>query len=141
MLKFIKSGEQQGGKPRLPQMSIGRFVIFLTLAVLLYLGVAAVGKAVQIYRLDQEERQIRGEIEELKARNEALQKQVEYLKSEAYVEKVAREELNLIKKGETAVIVLSPEGSAATAEKRPSENKESRQQPNWQRWWQFLFGE
>ncbi|MEW9096708.1 MAG: septum formation initiator family protein [Clostridiaceae bacterium] len=44
------------------------------------------------------------EIEKLEDKNEKLKDEVEMTKSDEYIEKLAREKLNLIKPGESAVI-------------------------------------
>ncbi|MFH2019270.1 MAG: septum formation initiator family protein [bacterium] len=67
-----------------------------------------------------------------------LQAQLEYVKSDYYLEKVAREELQLTKPGETVVIV--PEGIGATrAESNITTEGEDKTQ-NWQKWWEVIAG-
>ncbi|GAA0726012.1 septum formation initiator family protein [Clostridium malenominatum] len=44
------------------------------------------------------------EVEKLKEKNKTLQEEVDMSKSDSYIEKLAREKLNLIKPGENAVI-------------------------------------
>ena len=66
---------------------------------------------------------------------EELKKQLEYVKSDQFVEKEAREKLNFVKEGEV-VVVLPQEDS----NQKPDT---SNQKPisNWQKWIKVLFGE
>ncbi|MBI4302261.1 MAG: septum formation initiator family protein [Chloroflexi bacterium] len=120
-----------------PRVSIRWWILFLTMPLLIYFGLAAGAKAVENYQLRQQALGIQQEITELQTRHTLLSQYREYLASDEYIEKAAREELNLVKSGETAVIVLSPP---------PSENPNPLPdtKPNnpswWRQWWDFLFG-
>jgi len=71
-------------------------------------------------------------------RAEELKKREEYVQSEFYLEKVAREELHLAKPGETVVIVPSNQiVSDSAIQQSQSEIKEK---PNWQKWWEVVSG-
>ncbi len=74
----------------------------------------------------------------LVSEQEKLKKEEEYVGSPYYLEKVAREELHLAKEGETVVIV--PEGRKEELGVRKQELGESREKPNWQKWWEVLSG-
>jgi cell division protein FtsB len=98
-----------------------------------YLIYRASGSGLQSYRLAGQEQQIRREIAELKRQHEELMVLREYLRSDEYIEGVARRMLGLVKPGETLVIVSGPdeEGGGGAAEESG--------QPN-QPWWEALFG-
>ena len=76
-------------------------------ALLIYLAVPLRTYVAQRDRLNQLERQTQI-LEEQKTR---LQKQVELLQDPAYLERIARECLGMVKKGEIGFIVV-PEGSS-----------------------------
>ncbi|MDP2728158.1 MAG: hypothetical protein Q8P59_11530, partial [Dehalococcoidia bacterium] len=62
--------------------------------------------------------------------------------SPEYVEKEAREQLNLVQPGDTPLVVVSPtdkELPAGAAPTAPAVRNQSL--PNWQRWWNFFFAE
>jgi len=123
----------------LPSLSTKRILLLLAVPVVAYFAFSAGGKVLQTYRLKQEENGIIEEIKQLEARNLALQAYRDYVQSDEYVEKVAREELNLMKRGETAVIVLSPPSSTTSTEE-PFGNVEKKEEPPlWRRWWDTLF--
>ena len=76
-------------------------------------------------------------IEEQKA--EELKRKEEYVQSDYYLEKVAREELHLSQPGETVVII--PE--AITTGQKPADAKAmagEEEKPNWQKWWEVVSG-
>ena len=126
---------------RLRGFRIEQILVLLSVPVLVYLGIASMGKAFQTYQQAEERKLFRQEISRLEADNRELQKQIEYLKSEAYVEKVAREQLNLIKPGETAVVVLSP--TPVPTSPAPPKGQAAPPQPpktNWELWWDYFFG-
>ena len=70
--------------------------------------------------------------------NEQLKKEEEYVKSEYYLEKIAREELHLSKPGETVVII--PDGVISENKKQIISNIEI-EKKNWQKWWDILRGQ
>ena len=108
-------------------------VLLVSAVVVGYLIFRASGSGLQSYRLAGEEQQIRREIAELERQHEELTVLREYLRSDEYIEGVARRVLGLVKPGETLVIVSGPEeqGEGAVGEEsaRPS-----------QPWWEALFG-
>lgn len=66
-----------------------------------------------------------------------LKKQGEYVESQFYLEKVAREELHLAKPGEAVVIV--PE-SQRIGESANQQSQKVVEKPIWQKWWEVLSG-
>ena len=67
----------------------------------------------------------------------SLEKQREYVQSEFYLEKVARDELHLSREGETVVVVPEIPQSNGDALEKPEEKVEK---DNWQKWWDVLSG-
>jgi len=98
-----------------------------------YLVFRAGGSGLQSYRLAGQEQQMRREIADLKRQHEELVALREYLRSDEYVEGIARRVLGLVKPGETLTIVSGPEepdaGGEAEESGRPG-----------QPWWEALFG-
>lgn len=70
-------------------------------------------------------------LENLKADNVALKQQLEYVKSDEFVEKEARDKLGMAKEGEA--VVLMPENTSKASETQIQEV------PNWKKWWQLFF--
>lgn len=73
-------------------------------------------------------------LEEEKAK---LVKEYEYVQSQEYLDKVARNELQLSKEGETIVIV--PEEARIVDSNEQAVIREEKS--NWEKWWEVLFGE
>ncbi|HXH21700.1 MAG TPA: septum formation initiator family protein [Dehalococcoidia bacterium] len=108
--------------------SPGRIILALSLVVIAYLLVHAGGRAVDYYRLTDDEDRLRREVQELMAQEKQLEQIREYLRSDEYVEFMARRVFGLVKPGETLVIVKAPPPAEATPD-----------EPG-RRWWQDLFG-
>jgi len=75
--------------------------------------------------------------EKLEAERNNLEKEREYVQSPYYLEKVARDELNLSKAGETVVIVPDSQRILTETEAKPEETQDK---ANWQKWWEVLSG-
>jgi len=98
-----------------------------------YLLFRAGGTGLQSYRLAGQEQQVRREIAELQRQHDELVVLREYLRSDEYIESVARRVLGLVKPGETLTIVSGPQGEQAGVSAGESNR------PN-QPWWEALFG-
>jgi cell division protein FtsB len=78
----------------------------------------------------------------LRAENEHLGAQVAALQTDQEVERLAREQFGLVRPGETAYVVVSPQGeerAATTAEAEPTLDDPG-EQPWWRDVWNFLTG-
>ena len=98
-----------------------------------YLLFRAGGTGFQSYRLAGQEQQVRQQIAELQRQHEELVALREYLRSDEYIESVARGVLGLVKPGETLTIVSGPQGEDAGA---PAVETSRPNRP----WWEELFG-
>lgn len=96
-----------------------------------YLGFTTARYVIHEYQLRQEQASLSREIDELAVEHEQLIAVRDYLKSDEYVEEVARQELGLVRPGETLVVVSSTAGSTPTP--LPDEPSAGRA------WWQRLF--
>ncbi len=84
----------------------------------------------RIANLEERKQQLEDEVRELKTREE-------YINSPYYLERVAREELQLAKPGETVVIL--PDTSYLISDKN-QKIEEDRERPNYLKWWDVLSG-
>lgn len=82
-----------------------RFFGVIAALFLLSMAVSYVSGFVEIWKIRREIRQVEEEIAQVEQRNAQLREELEYLQSDEYIEKVAREELGLVKPGETAIFV------------------------------------
>lgn len=72
------------------------------------------------------------ELVKIQAENNTLQDKLKDMGSDAYVERVARDQLGMIKEGET--IVMLPEGAI-----QGRGGGEEMNMPNWKKWWSLFF--
>ncbi|MBI2885659.1 MAG: septum formation initiator family protein [Chloroflexi bacterium] len=114
--------------------------VLVSVLVSLYFTVALGQRTFQVYQLKQEEVRLQGEVMVLELRNRQLSAQRDRLLTDTDIEKVAREELNLVKPGETAVIVLSNRQPAEGREQEAAtqSQEEAETAPFWQRLWSWL---
>jgi cell division protein FtsB len=116
---------------RLPEVRFPTFgpthIVMVVVALLLVLFVySALQTATHTYRLRELERSLESDVFALREQRAELQGLSEYLRSDEYIEGVARTQFGLVRPGEVAVIVNSPLGPEPVIE------------PG-QRWWQTLF--
>jgi cell division protein FtsB len=109
--------------------SPGRIILALSLVVIAYLLLSAGGSALDYYRLADDEDRLRRDVQRLKLQEQQLEQIREYLRSDEYVEFMARRVFGLVKPGETLVIVKAP---PAVNEGAPDDAGRP--------WWQDLFG-
>ena len=99
----------------------------------------------QNYMLTRQEEAIRVEVMQLREENLRLQRELIFARSDAGIEKVAREQLGLIRPGDTAIQLVGPQGAQAApapartapAAAAPAPNPE---RPGWLRFLDGLFG-
>ena len=84
-----------------------RIVLAVASLIVIYFLIGGVIRAVQSHQLNQREDAVRSEIQTMHARYERLQALKEYLNSDEYIEAVAREQLGLVREGETGFVAIS----------------------------------
>jgi cell division protein FtsB len=95
---------------------IGPGLAILFVVPLLVYGAYSIGdRWYQNYLLTQQEEAIRVEVGQLREENLRLQRELVRSRSDAGIEKIAREQLGLVKPGDTAVQIVGPAGSVASA--------------------------
>jgi cell division protein FtsB len=110
-------------------ISSGRIVIAVTALVVTYFLVTAVLGAVRSYQLHQREEALRTEITDLQGRFARLEALRDYLNSDEYIEAAAREQLGLVREGETGFIAI---GSQPAPTPGPND-------PHPELWWDVLI--
>jgi len=123
-------------------VSLPKVVAIVTFTLVAILTVDFGRKAVERYQVQRQVEWLEEQVAIEQERNEALQERLDYVSSDAYVEKTARENLKMVKPGEAAVVVIprsteetSPSGQAAGPESGQEEPK-----PYWQQWASLLLG-
>lgn len=110
--------------------SPGRIILVATIVVAIYLTFSAGTNLLHSYELAGNESRLREEVEVLRQQEDQLQQIRDYLRTDEYVEFMARRVLGLVKPGEVLVIVDAPEPERAKNSDASTLN-----------WWQRLFSE
>jgi len=118
---------------RLRVFSPGRILLVATIVVSAYLIYSAGGSLLHSYHLQGDEDRLRAEVADLRQQQDQLEQVRDYLRTDEYVEFMARRVFGLVKPGEILVIVDAPKtpGSSLDA---PDDF------PLGATWWQRLFG-
>ena len=109
--------------------SPGRIVLAVSLLVIGYLLFTAGGSALDYYRLNTQEDGLRQQVAQLHGQEQQLEQIRDYLRSDDYVEFMARRVFGLVMPGETLVIVKAPPPPQVA---QPDDATRT--------WWQELFG-
>jgi len=103
----------------------------------LYLIVSFSRSIFDLYQKSKEIEKERLKVEALKIKNEELKKQLEYVRSQEFLEKEAREKLGLVREGE--VVVILPENFKEAIGNDYSQTEKDKEVPNWEKWWKVFF--
>ncbi len=71
----------------------------------------------------------------VQAKNEELKRKVAEVQTKDYLERVARNDLNMQKDGETIVVLTDNDPVSV---KRYDETKEEKERPNYLKWWELV---
>ncbi len=92
---------------QLPRLSTGRIIFLLTAVVVVYFLAAGLFNAIHSHQLRQERARLEADIQGMEERYQRLEALKEYMNSDEYLESVAREELGLVREGETSFVATS----------------------------------
>lgn len=123
-------------------------LIFLFVVPLLVYGAYSIGNRwYQNFILTQQEEAIRADVNRLREENVRLQRELVIARSDAGIEKVAREQLGLVKPGDTALQIVGPGGAQANSVQAPvapdsaaAAPQPAHQRPGWLTFLDGLFG-
>lgn len=103
-----------------------------------YLVVLTGQRALDAYRVRQELDGVRGEIASLRNRNLDLQAQLSSPRLDEEIERVARQELGLVRRGDQPVVLIWPSGGPTPSDlgSRPVIGSP---EPNWRQWLRLFF--
>ncbi len=107
-------------------ISPGRIILVASLIVAGYLAFSAGNNLLNSYRLADDESRLREAIAELERQEDQLLQIRDYLRTDEYVEFMARKVFGLVKPGETLVVIDAPDPVAKETETGTT-------------WWERLF--
>ncbi len=95
----------------------------------------------QSYQLDQKKQWFEMEIRTLKEQNSFLAEEFEYLQTEFFLERAAKEKLNKRKPEEKVIVLEKPKEEFALISNKDEFLKMKLDQlENYQKWWYYFFG-
>jgi cell division protein FtsB len=123
-------------------------LIFLFVVPLLVYGAYSIGdRWYQNFVLTQQEEAIRADVSRLRDENVRLQRELVIARSDAGIEKIAREQLGLVRPGDTALQIVGPGGAQANSVQAPvapdsaaPAPQPTRERPGWLKFLDGLFG-
>lgn len=129
------SGMGTSGSPKLiVRIFTSRFFLFGAFLIALIVAVSFGRAFYKDYEIRQQIKALQAKVDNLeRTRLESLDL-LDYVKSDAYVEDVARRELNLKKSGERVIVVDTALASTSTL--RVEERSAT---PSWKKWWWYFF--
>jgi cell division protein FtsB len=123
-------------------VSLPKVVTIVSLTLVAVLSVDFGRKALENYQIKHQVEWLREQVDVERETNAELQERLQYVSSDAYVEKIARERLKMVKDGETAVMVIpvSTEESSLPGAPAVREAQGEQAKPYWQQWANLLLG-
>jgi cell division protein FtsL len=116
-MSLATAGARNRSKP--PARQFPRWVKFSAAVILLAAAAALFTvRYLEVYRLNREAAELAALKRALQEQNAVLREEIKLLHTPAYVEKIAREQLGLVKPGEVAVLIVRP--PAPTPPVRPA---------------------
>lgn len=113
-----------------------KFFLILMFFLLLYVGYAIYGELNSQKDIKNNIQTLEAEQKKLEDNNLDLTALLKYYKSDEYIEKEAREKLNMARVGEHVVIV--PDNEAASKKDQSSDKFKNKK--NWELWVEYFFG-
>ncbi len=100
---------------RVTHLSPAKIIFAITALIVVYFLFIFAGSRFRAEQVNSQRSQLQEEISSMQSRYDQLQNLEKYLQSDEYVEKVAREQLGLVKAGETGIVILPTQPSPTPA--------------------------
>jgi cell division protein FtsB len=121
----------------------GRLAVYITLGIAVAIGGGVAWAFAQQIAAARQMRAEEARLEQVAAAKqatyEALEAQLEYVKSDEYVEQWAREDAKMAKPGEVVVIVVKDSPDYLTLEPSPTPTPKPESRPFWRELWELAF--
>ena len=124
-----------------PLLSVTQFIAIVALTVVLLTIVDLGRRATAGYYVAQAEKRLQAEVQVELTRNAELKARRDYVMSDEYVEKWAREHAHMIRPGDRPVILVTPQSPTARSSGPHSAGitVTPTPVPNWYLWWRLFF--
>jgi len=107
---------------RIFQVSRSKLPLIVVGLLLLYVSISLSSRFDSLYTMQRDLQDVQAQVKQLRQVNSDLSQQLELMRSDAYVEQVAREKLGLVKPGETRIVPVNPD-PAGTSSQAPAKAK------------------
>lgn len=115
--------------------------LFLSLVFLIsFAGYHFLKTKLKQNEVSQEVQELQVQIDEFEKKNKSLEQLSQYLQTDEFKEREAKEKLNLVKKGEKVVIVKRAEIEKVSNGEEDSRPNVKINRPNYYYWWYYFFG-
>ncbi len=120
-------------------------IFWIGLIVIIYMFAILANETSKNYQLRSRADELEGQISKLESDIQELGYKVTYYKTDAYKEKLARQELGVQAPGESVVIVKDDQAEQQQSQDTKAvalktDDQIESEKPNYQQWWDFLFG-
>jgi cell division protein FtsB len=106
----------------------------------IFLSVSFVRSAFEVLKSKDRLDEVNTEVKELENKKAEIEEDIEYKKSDEYIEEKARDELNLIKPGEKVYVVTGGDDSSENVLSETDIAEEvGRERSNWYSWYRLFF--
>jgi cell division protein FtsB len=123
------------------QFPLAQFIAIIVLTISVFLVVDFARHTAATYKIKAEAVRLEQEVAQVRAHRQELEARLNYVRSDAYVEEIARTQLKWAKEGETVVVVMAtPQPvSAPPVDNAGSSADSFVPQSPWQAWWLVFF--
>lgn len=128
-------------KKRAAQFPLAQFIAIVVISISVFLAVDFARRTAAIYRIKSEAVRLEEEVAAVRANDVQLEARLRYVKSDAYVEEIARTQLKWALPGETVVVVMAtPQAMAAPPPDNPHTTPPMPPpETPWHAWWYLFF--
>ena len=110
-------------------------LLFSAVLISIFLVVNSTKKILMFRNTSQKVGDFETRLKQLRQENSELKQELEYKKSNEFVEGEIRNKLGLVKEGEVVFVIPKKDEGQTTNDERQED-----QAPNWQKWWNLFFG-
>ncbi len=119
-----------------------KMIIIIEFLVVSYLLYTLTKSVYQSYQIDQHITQFKQENDQIAQQNKQKEADYSYYSSDAYIEKIAKQNLGLVNPGEQVIVIPNtPDNQVQTADTTQNQSSDVSIQAlsNPQKWWKFFF--
>jgi cell division protein FtsL len=119
-------------------LSSKKFFAFIGFCIIIFISIPLVKQISKKYYVNNEIKELQGQINELDSKNKNLKQFISYLDSDEFVEEQARLNMGLKKEGEQVVVIKDSKSIVATSTE--SDEEVAGNNSNINKWKKYFFG-